>query len=722
MRISQRVVSIILVVLLVSVLAAADTVSNATVLGNLDRPVSSPADSPQASEEELRAKWAAFPHGLSLSRDIFLTGQEVFFAFKNGTDEIVEIPGGAPWYIADEDGELVFTPMSTAILIYLQPGHGLDWSWNQKDNYDVQVKPGDYQLVLTTSAGESRKTFTVSGARPEKGQEVAPPELPTDRPFVDVDGSVGWGDAHILQLHRRGIVNGRSHGLFVPDGTLTRAEFVTMLLRAYDIEPLDTDAETPFTDLGLSQHWAYGYIARAHQLGLVTADDFNGRFGRTAEEIESDHRSHPYHAPFGPDDPITRLEMALIVGRALGENQSESIGDPGESQPVEFTDAGIITAAYERFVRTASEYGVLRGYDDGSFGPQRYTTRREACVVIYRLIGHAGGTITDLVRVVEKDGAGNETTSPESGKFSVSTGNIHDYMPRLLAGENVSDYELLPCLENFTIATWSELHEAYDNQSPEAPGHWWNALWLALRDAAIGENSPDNQDQQLRDYYIGKAQLASDGAYSEGLATIVMAQWDANPVLYSSSLNQVFSIEEAHALRQSIAYSIRYWHDSPFGIVKPIVENRAYPGGIYLGAYPVDFPFCFDLPEKSRETYRAESFGQVTVVESDDFQVTYLNPADGVYRIITLRAKDRPYRAEDVAITDTEEFLLGHFEPGNLRKVDRISYDDEAWFGTDYDYAYSYTPDENTRSLVYIIKDGLISGIEVVDGLDGPLY
>ena len=109
-------------------------------------------------------------------------------------------------------------------------------------------------------------------------------------------------------------------------------------------------------------------------------------------------------------------------------------------------------------------------------------------------------------------------------------------------------------------------------------------------------------------------------------------------------------------------------------------------------------------------------------MESDDFQVTYLNPADGVYRIITLRAKDRPYRAEDVAITDTEEFLLGHFEPGNLRKVDRISYDDEAWFGTDYDYAYSYTPDENTRSLVYIIKDGLISGIAVVDGLDGPLY
>ena len=116
------------------------------------------------------------------------------------------------------------------------------------------------------------------------------------------------------------------------------------------------------------------------------------------------------------------------------------------------------------------------------------------------------------MRVVEKHGASNETTSPESGKFSVSTGNIHDYMPRLLAGENVSDYELLPCLENFTIATWSELHEAYDNQRPEALGHWWNTLSLALHDAAIGENS---LTAKTNSYALLHRQgsPASDGAY-----------------------------------------------------------------------------------------------------------------------------------------------------------------------------------------------------------------
>ena len=180
-------------------------------------------------------------------------------------------------------------------------------------------------------------------------------------------------------------------------------------------------------------------------------------------------------------------------------------------------------------------------------------------------------------------------------------------------------------------------------------------------------------------------------------------------------------------LRQRIAYHIRYFYDiyaddSLFGIVKPIAENQGYPGGIYLAAYPVDFPFCFDLVEKNRKTYRAESFGEVTVVESDDLQVTYLNAHDGLYTIITLRAKASPYQAAGVKIGDTEETLLARFTAGELRKVDGINYDDEAWFGNSYDYAYAYTQKDGTKSLVFIISNGLVTGIEVVNGLDGPLY
>ncbi len=292
--------------------------------------------------------------------------------------------------------------------------------------------------------------------------------------------------------------------------------------------------------------------------------------------------------------------------------------------------------------------------------------------------------------------------------FAASTGNIDDYMPDLLAGKTVSDYDLLPCLENFTHATWPELDKKYGN-------NWFDPLWAALRDAAKSDRQAESDDQTLRDYYIGKAYLVSDGAYAEGLADIVLLQWDNNSTLYSACLDGRFSKDESTALRRSLTYSISH-DESPFGMFIPGSERN-----IYLSAYPVDFPFGCDLTEKSRETHRAESFGQVTVVESDGLQVTYLNPAEGVYTAITLRADKEYYAAAGVTIGDKEESLLAHW-PDKLKKLDRISYDDEAWFGSKYDHAYAYTPEESTKSIVYLIKDGLVSGIEVVNGLDGAMY
>ena len=160
-----------------------------------------------------------------------------------------------------------------------------------------------------------------------------------------------------------------------------------------------------------------------------------------------------------------------------------------------------------------------------------------------------------LVRVIEKEvlaepgQSGDYTSQTPSQRFSVSTGNIHDYMPRLLAGQAVSEYELLPCLENFTRQTWREFDEFYRSKDPDDPGatgeHWFNSLFTALANAAITQitqnPSYDREDQFWRNYYIGKAYLTSDGAFAQSLADIMMNQWIADPVAYSSTLNQLLS-------------------------------------------------------------------------------------------------------------------------------------------------------------------------------------
>ncbi|MDD4503732.1 MAG: hypothetical protein PHS15_02755 [Clostridiaceae bacterium] len=302
-----------------------------------------------------------------------------------------------------------------------------------------------------------------------------------------------------------------------------------------------------------------------------------------------------------------------------------------------------------------------------------------------------------------------ETDNPAapSDLFAASTGDIHDYMPKLLAGESVSDYDLLPCLENFTRTTWLEMDKSYGRE-------WWNSLWVALRDAAVSDMKADSGDQSLSNYYIGKAYLTSDGAYAEGLSDILVLQWDYNRALYSACLKDRFSADEAATLRRSIIYSISCG-GSIFALAIPGT------GTLSLNAYPVDFPFGFDLAEKSRKSFKAESFGKVTVVESDDLQVTYLNPDEGVYTVITIRTVKEGCSSAGVAIGDTEEALLKSWSDKPLKKMDSISYDDEVWFGK-CNLAYAYTPEEGTKSVVFLIKDGLVFGIEIVNGLDGALY
>jgi len=84
---------------------------------------------------------------------------------------------------------------------------------------------------------------------------------------------------------------------------------------------------------------------------------------------------------FAPDAVITRAEFAAIVVRALG------LPDTGETaafQDVSDKDWYAGSAA------KAKEYGLIDGYEDGTFRPDRSITRQEAMVILSRAMKLAG--------------------------------------------------------------------------------------------------------------------------------------------------------------------------------------------------------------------------------------------------------------------------------------------------------------------------------------------
>ena len=303
---------------------------------------------------------------LSVDKTLYPLGQGVTITLYNGTQKSITVPSAAPWTIENADGKTVYRPAAIQKLSTVLSGEARTWTWTQKAQNGKQVAAGFYSVSVKTSAGEFTCEFAISGLKNDVDVDNPDPvfeRLPN--PFKDVTGSVAWGDAHILRMAQLGIVKGKTADTFEPDAHLTRAEFVTLLLRAAGLAPKDD--ETPKSGISFEDvpqdHWAYKFVARASELGIITRAE--------------------YRRKFEPDGAITRMEIAIMLTRALGLD-TEAMDDAGSNLP--FDDAKDVPPLYRGYVLRAVEWKVLKGYDDNTFRPNRRATRREACVMLYRVL------------------------------------------------------------------------------------------------------------------------------------------------------------------------------------------------------------------------------------------------------------------------------------------------------------------------------------------------
>ncbi|WP_127579861.1 S-layer homology domain-containing protein [Paenibacillus koleovorans] len=86
---------------------------------------------------------------------------------------------------------------------------------------------------------------------------------------------------------------------------------------------------------------------------------------------------------FRPELAVTRAEFASLVTRTLGVSPTGSVGDSSFSDVRE-------SDWYFGAVSAAAETGIVSGYEDGTFQPNRTITRQEMAVMIYRAMQYAG--------------------------------------------------------------------------------------------------------------------------------------------------------------------------------------------------------------------------------------------------------------------------------------------------------------------------------------------
>lgn len=196
-------------------------------------------------------------------------------------------------------------------------------------------------------------------------------ELFTDLPLSH------WACRQMEYAAKKGIISGDGDGTCRPDDSVTRAEFIQMIVNSFDLERPATGSPKidflehndtkgapegkNFTDVA-KDDWYFTAVDLGSKAGVINGYE-DGRFGVS--------------------DNITRQDAAVILART---KEACSIAINKKVSAVEFSDASDIAQYAVDAVKELQQYDVINGYEDGSFQPAGNITRAEAIKLIYTML------------------------------------------------------------------------------------------------------------------------------------------------------------------------------------------------------------------------------------------------------------------------------------------------------------------------------------------------
>ncbi len=174
--------------------------------------------------------------------------------------------------------------------------------------------------------------------------------------FSDMENH--WAKDTVNTLATYGYIEGMGANTYSPNTDVTRAQFVKMVTDTFKVTLPKYDGK--YSDIR-GDEWYAGYVTLADKLGLIdTALTIGGTFK--------------------PDQAITREEAASIAAKVAAAKNAEM-----KDKAPSFKDEASISTWAKAGVKEASAYGLIKGYEDGTYQPSAHITRAEAAQILMRV-------------------------------------------------------------------------------------------------------------------------------------------------------------------------------------------------------------------------------------------------------------------------------------------------------------------------------------------------
>lgn len=182
--------------------------------------------------------------------------------------------------------------------------------------------------------------------------EVIPTASAASASFTDVAPD-SWYYENVTNMTENGYLKGYPDGSFMPDATITAAEFVSVVARVCGLEKSPAQ----------NSHWAGGLMQTALDKQWYDWDEIPP----TAETY---------------DNPIVRQIAVKIVMKAFAPD----VRGDYNIETKKMADFSSLDGRYYEPVIAAYSKGIANGDNSGNFNPKSPLTRAEACALISRAV------------------------------------------------------------------------------------------------------------------------------------------------------------------------------------------------------------------------------------------------------------------------------------------------------------------------------------------------
>ena len=221
---------------------------------------------------------------------------------------------------------------------------------------DIEVKndsDGKYSFTMPAKKVTVSASFKKTETTPSEPTDPTTPDQPSPtEKFTDLDAN-GWYNDAVKYVVENNLFNGTSETTFEPNGTMTRAMFVTVLSRLEGINASQYSGSS-FSDVSAGQ-WYSEAIQWASQNNIV------GGIG---------------DGKFDPNGSVSREQMAAIMYRyANYKNNNTSNVDASKFNA--FSDKGSVSDWAVEAMKWATDKGIINGMGDNTLAPQGTSTRAQ---------------------------------------------------------------------------------------------------------------------------------------------------------------------------------------------------------------------------------------------------------------------------------------------------------------------------------------------------------